>query len=441
MPRKSAPPKAEIRDIALADLKPAPYNPRRIDPAAMAALTKSFERFGCVEPIVWNERSGFVVGGHQRLKVLRGMKLKTVPVMVVDLDETDEKALNVALNSPHLSGEFTVDLQALLDELRSSEEQLFHDLRLDALLAEQPPPIGADPDCIPSTPKVAITKRGDVYELGQHRLLCGDATSSADIEALMAGELADVLWTDPPYNVQYVGKTPDALTIKNDAMNSDVFRAFLLAAFTSARAALKPGASAYIAHGETEGINFRSAFVEAGFYLASCLIWRKNTMVLGHSDYHYRHEPILYGWRSDGPHTWFGDRRQTTINELTEPIVQRVGDSLRIAMGDEIVVVRGSNLSVERFDGSVFCEDKPVRSAEHPTTKPIALIERMLRNSAAPGYVVLDLFGGSGSTLIACEGLHLMARLVELDALYCDVIVQRWEDFTGKKATIHRAQT
>jgi DNA modification methylase len=286
---------------------------------------------------------------------------------------------------------------------------------------------------VPPLPAAAITQRGDLWRLGDHRVLCADSTDPAELQVVLEGQLADCVWTDPPYNVAYEGT---AGSIQNDAMSDADFAVFLEQAFAAIAASMHEGAPIYVAHSDTGGFAFRKAFVEAGFKLSSCLIWRKNALVLSRGDYHWRHEPILYGWKAGAAHRWYGGRDKTTIAECRELAFQQVGeDEWQIVLGETTLLVRGRELTVQPVRGTVFDEAKPVANVDHPTMKPVGLIARMLANSARRGDRVLDPFGGSGSTLIACESLGLKAHLVELDERYVDVMVARWEALTGKKAT------
>jgi site-specific DNA-methyltransferase (adenine-specific) len=253
-----------------------------------------------------------------------------------------------------------------------------------------------DEDAVPEVPEEPVTRLGDVWLLGKHRVMCGDSTSIEALETLCSGQLIDMWLTDPPYNVAYEGKTKDALTIKNDSMGDSEFRQFLRDCYVAADAVMKPGAVFYIWHADSEGYNFRGAANDAGWKVRQCLVWKKQTMVMGRQDYHWKHEPCLYGWKDGAGHLWASDRKQTTILEF----------------------------------------DRPSRSGEHPTMKPVALFEYQMLNNTKGGDVVLDSFGGSGTTLIAAEKNGRVARLMELDPKYCDVIVKRWQDFTGKKATL-----
>lgn len=251
-----------------------------------------------------------------------------------------------------------------------------------------------DEDEVPEVGLEPITKPGDVWLLGEHRLLCGDSTSVDDLEKLCGGQRVDMWLTDPPYNVAYEGGTKEKLTIKNDSMGDEQFRQFLRDAYTAADTVMKPGAVFYIWHADLEGYNFRGAAKDAGWKVRQCLIWKKQTMVMGRQDYYWKHEPCLYGWKDGAGHLWAADRKQTTILEF----------------------------------------DKPSRNGEHPTMKPVALFEYQMLNNTKGGDLVLDSFGGSGTTLIAAEKNGRVARLMELDPKYCDVIVKRWEEFTGKDA-------
>jgi DNA modification methylase len=294
---------------------------------------------------------------------------------------------------------------------------------------------GPDPDAAPEAPPTPVSVAGDTWLCGIHRVACGDSTVLEDVERATGGELVDAVWTDPPYNVNYESKL--AGKIKNDSMDDGAFRAFLQDAFVSAFAVTKPGAAIYVAHADTEGLNFRAAFKAAGFKLSGCLIWAKNSLVLGRSDYQWQHEPILYGWKEGARHRWYGGRKKTTLQQLEgQAFVANEDGSWTVHLGGEALVIRGDNLTAEAVESTIIRVEKPGRSAEHPTMKPTELIARQLRNSTRAGDVVLDLFGGSGSTLIACETLGRAARLVELDPKFVDVIVRRWQEFTGGKATL-----
>ena len=378
------------------DLLPAEYNPRKdLKPgdAEYEKLKRSITEFGYVEPVIWNKVTGRVVGGHQRLKVLMDMGITEVECVVVELSEEKEKALNIALNK--ISGEWDKDKLALLiTDLQGTDfdvsltgfepaeiDDLFKDSVKDGLKDD-------DFDVEAELKKPTITKSGDVWTLGRHRLICGDSTKAETFDLLMCGKKANLVVTDPPYNVNYEGS---AGKIKNDNMANDAFYEFLLAAFTNMESVMADDASIYVFHADTEGLNFRRAFADAGFYLSGTCIWKKQSLVLGRSPYQWQHEPILFGWKKKGKHLWYTGRKESTIWEF----------------------------------------DKPKKNADHPTMKPIALIAYPILNSSMSNTLVLDAFGGSGSTLIACEQTDRTCYTVELDEKFCDVIVKRYIEQVG----------
>ena len=383
------------------DLLPAEYNPRKdLKPgdAEYEKLKRSITEFGYVEPVIWNKTTGRVVGGHQRLKVLMDMGITEVECVVVELSEEKEKALNIALNK--ISGEWDKDKLALLiTDLQGTDfdvsltgfepaeiDDLFKDSVKDGLKDD-------DFDVEAELKKPTITKSGDVWTLGRHRLVCGDSTKAETFDLLMCGKKANLVVTDPPYNVNYEG---NAGKIKNDNMANDAFYEFLLAAFTNMESVMADDASIYVFHADTEGLNFRRAFADAGFYLSGTCIWKKQSLVLGRSPYQWQHEPILFGWKKKGKHLWYTGRKESTIWEF----------------------------------------DKPKKNADHPTMKPIALIAYPILNSSMSNTLVLDAFGGSGSTLIACEQTDRTCYTVELDEKFCDVIVKRYIEQVGTDANV-----
>lgn len=277
-------------------------------------------------------------------------------------------------------------------------------------------------------------------EIHSHRLLCGDATKLADVERLMDGKLAAMVFTDPPYNVAYEGGTADKLTIQNDNMPAEQFNLFLRDAFKSMFAATEPGGAIYVCHADSEGSNFRGSLQDAGWLLKQCLVWAKNQFVLGRQDYQWQHEPILYGWKPGAPHCFYGGRKQGTVIEEAAPISVREdgeGVLLTFMAGIQTVTIRVPSYEVlcSGDDGlsTVWRFEKPLRNGEHPTMKPIGLCARAIQNSSRPGEIVADFFGGSGSTLMAAEQTDRVCYAMEVDPMYCDVIVRRWEEFTGQK--------
>lgn len=379
-----------------ADLLPADYNPRKdLKPgdAEYEKLKRSIEQFGYVEPVIWNQTTGRVVGGHQRLKVLMDMGMTEVDCVVVAMDEEKEKALNIALNK--ISGDWDKDKLALLiADLQGADFDVsltgFEPAEIDALFKDtlKDGVKDDDFDVGAELAQPTMAKPGDVWTLGRHRLICGDSTKAETYDLLMGGTKANLVITDPPYNVNYEGS---AGKIKNDNMADEAFYNFLLDAYTQMHSAMADDASIYVFHADTEGLNFRRAFADAGFYLSGCCIWKKQSLVLGRSPYQWQHEPCLYGWKKNGKHQWYTGRKETTIWEF----------------------------------------DKPKKNGDHPTMKPIPLLAYPIMNSSMSNSVVLDPFGGSGSTLIACEQTDRICYTVELDEKFCDVIVKRYIEQVG----------
>lgn len=386
----------QIEKLKTELLIPADYNPRKDlkpgDPE-YEKLKRSIEQFGYVEPVIWNKTTSHVVGGHQRLKVLLDMGITEVECVVIEMNEEKEKALNIALNK--ISGDWDKDkLMLLIADLQGADFDVsltgFEPAELDALFKDSlKDGIHEDDfDVDAELQKPALTKQGDVWMLGQHRLVCGDSTKADTFTLLMDGKLANLVITDPPYNVNYEGS---AGKIKNDNMGNEAFYGFLLDAFKNTEVAMAKDASIYVFHADTEGLNFRKAFAESGFYLSGTCIWKKQSLVLGRSPYQWQHEPVLFGWKKSGKHNWYADRKQTTIWEF----------------------------------------EKPKKNADHPTMKPVALVAYPILNSSLSNCIVLDPFGGSGSTLIACEQTDRICYTIELDEKYCDVIVKRYIEQVG----------
>lgn len=394
-----------IQKIKIDKLIPATYNPRKnLKPsdAEYVKIKNSIEKFGFVSPLVIN-KDMTVIGGHQRLKVLKEMGIVEVECIIVDLDKTNEKALNIALNK--IQGDWDEEkLEALLQELKLEDFDTnltgFDFDEVDEILKDVNGSKEDDFDVDSAYEEIEepITKPGDVWILGKHRLMCGDSAQKEDVMRLMNNQDADMLLTDPPYNVDYVGKTSEALKIKNDNMSDNQFYEFLKKVFENMYSVTKEGASIYVFHADTEGLNFRKAFKDVGYKLAECLIWKKDCFVMGRQDYQWQHEPILYGWKEGAAHHFINDRTQSTILEF----------------------------------------DRPRQSSLHPTMKPIDLVARLLKNSSKENDKILDLFGGSGSTIIAAEQLNRNCYTMELDPKYCDVIVKRWESLTNKEAILER---
>ena len=390
--------------VPIDSLKPYGRNPRQGD---VGAIIASLERHGQYRPIVVNTRTSEVLAGNHTLQAARALGWTEIAATFVDVDEdTAARIVLIDNRSNDLAAYDDHALVELLQSLPDLDGTGFDGDALDELLADlagSDARTSGDTDPIdpPAEPR---TKPGDLYVLGDHRLLCGDSREVDAAASVLEGGMADAMWTDPPYGVSYVGKTKDALTIQNDG--ADGLDSLLQEAFATALTVLSPGAAVYCAHPPGErSVTFANRFSEA-FQLRQGLVWAKNTMVLGHSDYHYSHEPILYGYvngyqgrRGRGGEGWYGDNSQTSVLQF----------------------------------------DKPSRSEEHPTSKPVELVEACLTNSTKPGDLVYEPFCGSGSTLIACENLGRACRALELDPGYCDVIVDRWERHTGKKAALDAA--
>lgn len=393
----------EIVKMKLSELNPAEYNPRKAlkpgDPA-YEKLKASILSFGNVEPIVWNRSTGSVIGGHQRLRVLLDLGVEESEVSVVELSEVDEKRLNIALNK--ITGEWDDEkLTSLLAELTAGGADVyptgFDEQELSSMFADLTKATAHDDgfDLTTALEKASFVKRGDVWTVGRHRLMCGDATSAEDVATLMGEKKANLILTDPPYGVSF--KSSDGLTIQNDSIKGDDFYNFLLQSLTNMVAHLEPGGAAYVFHADTEGLNFRRAFIDAGLHLAGVCIWVKNSLVLGRSDYQWQHEPVLYGFLQNGKHRWYSDRKQTTI----------------------------------------WNYDKPKRNENHPTSKPLDLLGYPIQNSSQENAIVLDTFGGSGSTLMACEQLGRICYTMELDEKYASVILRRYAEGAGDASGIH----
>ena len=382
------------------DLQAYEYNPRNND-NAVDVVAESIKEFGFKVPIII-DREGTIIAGHTRLRAAKQLEIREVPCIVAD-DLTPEqiKAFRLADNKTAEFAEWDFDLlEKELAELTAFDvdmsafgfdESLFENFDINNAL-DIDDEFDAEKEA--AEIKEPITREGDVWQLGKHRLICGDSTNGDTIKNLMDGKEADLLLTDPPYNVAYEGATQEKLTIKNDNMSDTAFYEFLKDAFTSADNVMREGAGFYIWHADSEGLNFRKACNFAGWKIRQCLIWAKNAIVLGRQDYQWKHEPCLYGWKEGAAHYFIEDRTQSTILEY----------------------------------------DKPLRNGEHPTMKPLSMISRLVYNSSRKGDIVLDMFGGSGTTLIACEELDRICYMSELDPIYCDVIIKRWEEFTGEKA-------
>ncbi|MDD4754365.1 MAG: site-specific DNA-methyltransferase, partial [Desulfitobacteriaceae bacterium] len=360
---------------------------------------KSMETFGYVEPIIWNKRSGQIVGGHQRLKILQHQGETEIECVVVDLDETQEKALNITLNK--VTGEW--DLPKLADLISELDNGIF-DITLTGFDAAEIEHLFSqvhdkdvkedDFDVDEALKEPVISKPGDLWLLGRHRLLCGDSTKAETYEKLMDGKKANLVITDPPYGVSYDGSQG---TIKNDDLKGEAFYEFLFAAFTNMEKIMANDASIYIFHADTKGLYFRRAFEDAGFHLSGVCQWVKQSLVLGRAPYQFRHEPVLFGFKKKGRHKWYAGRSETTVWEF----------------------------------------DKPSRSELHSTMKPVPLIAYPIKNSSAVNAIVVDPFSGSFSTGIACEQLDRICYAIELEERFVDVGVKRFIEYVGSNDDVY----
>lgn len=383
----------QIVEKCIQDIIPYENNPRNNENASIK-VAESISQFGFRVPIIL-DKNNMIIAGHTRYKAAINLGYEKVPCVIADdLLPEQVKAFRLADNK-------TAEYATWNDELLLNELQELLEMNIDMSA------FGFDVDKmalnidevqdddfeieVPQTPKAAY---GDVYQLGRHRLMCGDSSIAEDVHILMGANPADLLLTDPPYNISYEGKTHDKLTLCNDSLPDIEFKDFLVKVFKNANEIMKNGAVFYIWYADTNGLAFHSACKSVGWKIRQCLIWKKNTFTLGRQDYQWMHEPCLYGWKDGAAHFWNSDRTQTTMLEF----------------------------------------DKPSKSEEHPTMKPVDMTDYLIRNSSRAGELVLDLFGGSGTTIIACERNGRNCYMMELDPRYVDVIISRWENFTGNKA-------
>ena len=383
----------EMQLVPISKLVPYVNNARTHSPEQIKKLRSSLREFGFINPVII-DRDYSVIAGHGRILAAKEEGIRDVPCVFADhLTEAQKKAYIIADNRMAMDAGWDeellrVEIEALqgmdFDPLLTG----FDEKELAALFDDGAEAKDDDFDVDEELEKPVFSKTGDVWTLGRHRLVCGDSTKAETYETLMQGKKANLVVTDPPYNVNYEGS---AGKIKNDNMAAEKFYQFLLDAFTNMEKVMAEDASIYVFHADTEGLNFRRAFTDAGFYLSGCCIWKKPSLVLGRSPYQWQHEPVLYGWKKNGKHQWYSDRKQTTIWEF----------------------------------------EKPRKNADHPTMKPIPLLAYPITNSSMSNTLILDPFGGSGSTLIACEQTDRSCCTIELDEKYCDVIVKRYVELKG----------
>lgn len=367
-------------------IRPYDKNAKKHPKKQVEQVAASIKEFGFNQPIVV-DKEGVIIVGHGRYEAAKALKLATVPVLEVDLTPEQANAYRLADNKLN---ESEWDMTLVIEELKGLSEPMLELTGFDKDLILE---ADEQDDEVPELPEEPVSKLGDLYQLGEHRVLCGDSTSLEDVERLMDGKKADMVFTDPPYNVDYEGKTKDKLKIDNDKLSTSDFDLFLNDTFVNLHNLLAEGSPIYVTCPLEDG-SFHKAFLNSGLKLQSILVWVKNTMVMGRKDYHYKHEPILYGWKEGSAHFWKGGRDKVSVIEC----------------------------------------NKPARSSSHPTTKPIELITELMGNSIRDEGIVADLFLGSGSTLIAAQKTGRICYGMELDPKYVDVIVKRWEDYTGEKA-------
>ena len=381
-----------------------PYvnNARTHSPGQLMKLRSSLREFGFINPVIV-DRDFNVIAGHGRIAAAKEEGITEVPCVFADfLTEAQKKAYILADNRMALDADW--DEELLRIEIESLQGADF-DVSLTGFGEDEIADLFAgdgekdvkddDFDLSAALEKAAFVERGDIWTAGRHRLMCGDAASAEDVAALMDGKKANLIVTDPPYNVAF--RSGSGLSIQNDSMKGDEFYTFLYNSFTQMAAHLEKGGAAYVFHADTEGLNFRKAFVDAGFHLAGVCIWVKNSLVLGRSDYQWQHEPVLYGFLKNGKHPWYSDRKQTTI----------------------------------------WNYDKPKRNKNHPTSKPLDLLGYPISNSSQENAIVIDTFGGSGSTMMACEQTNRICHMMELDEKYASVILRRYAEDTGDSENVY----
>ena len=387
--------------VEINKLVPYVNNARTHSPEQINKLRSSLREFGFINPVIIDKDYG-IIAGHGRVIAAREEGIDKAPCVFVDhLTEAQKKAYIIADNRMALDAGWDeellrVEIEALQAEAFDVSLTGFDEKEITDLFKDTQAEVKDDDyDLTAALEKAAFVKKGDVWVVGRHRLVCGDATNAEDVDKLCNSKRVNLILTDPPYGVSF--KSSSGLTIQNDSMKNEEFYSFLLAAFKNMVSHLEPGGSAYVFHADTEGLNFRRAFIDAGLHLAGCCIWVKNSLVLGRSDYQWQHEPVLYGFLKNGKHQWYSDRKQTTIWNF----------------------------------------DKPKRNENHPTSKPLDLLSHPLKNSTQENAIVLDTFGGSGSTLMACEQTNRICYTMELDEKYASVILRRYVADTGDGANVY----
>ncbi|MGB3210471.1 MAG: site-specific DNA-methyltransferase, partial [Desulforhopalus sp.] len=438
----------QIEYRKVSSLTPYKNNARTHSDKQVQQLAAAITEFGWTNPLLIDGEN-IVIAGNGRLRAAIQLGMESVPVIeLFGMSDAQKRAYVLADNKLAEQAGWDKELLRIeLAALRDFDFDLeligFDENEINHLLPTVISDGKTDPDDIPDPLENPVSQEGDIWLLGQHRLMCGDSTKGDDLFRLMAGKKADMIFTDPPYNVDYRGGTKEGLKIRNDNMSSEKFYTFLLDAFTAAAQVVSPGCPIYVCHSDNEGINFRKSLIDSGWLVKTCLVWVKNNLVLGRMDYHMRHEPILYGWKSGAAHKWCGGRnKNTVIEDLPGVSVATEDNNFLITMSDGInfcvLKVPAYEVVASGADDvtSVWKVDKPVKNEDHPTTKPVEIPRRAIVNSTLTDNSVLDPFIGSGSTMIACEQTGRLCNGMELDPVYCDVNIHRWQNFTGKHAVL-----
>ena len=412
----------QIIEKSIESIIPYDKNPRFND-EAVKYVAESIQQFGFKVPIII-DKDNVIIAGHTRLKAAKELGYETVPcVLADDLTPEQVKAFRLADNKVAEYSEWDMDLlQSELMEIESIDMESLGFEEMEDLDTAEAVDDGYDPE----PPEEPISKPGEIYQLGNHRLMVGDSTKASDVEKLMDGNLADLVVTDPPYNVAI--ENSQGMKIENDDMDDSAFLKFLIFAFENLEKNLKPGGAFYVWYASREHINFEKALNECGLSVREQLIWNKNTFILGRQDYHWKHEPCLYGWKEGASHYFINDRTQSTVIDFETLEFEK--------MKKDALIKLLKFIFSEETKKTVIEENKPTVNDLHPTMKPIPLIGKQIRNSSKPGEKILDLFGGSGTTLIACEQMNRKCFMMEYDPKYADVIIDRWEQYTGKKAVL-----
>lgn len=417
----------EIEYVSTESLVPYAKNAKKHPRSQVEQIANSIQRFGMCDPVgVWTDENGdiVIVEGHGRVLALELLDEKQVPIIRLDhLSDDERRAYALAHNQLTMSSDWDDDL--LFDEMDDLDFD-WNDFGFDIEGAKLDAETSNDVEEVPIPDDVETrAKSGDIWVLGEHRLVCGDSTDPLTVAALMGDEFASIVITDPPYNVAYEGATKKKLTIKNDSMNKDDFFEFLSSAFSTMADAMAPGAYFYVFHSDSWRVTFQTALERNDLLVRQNLIWVKNTLVLGRQDYQWRHEPILTGWKGGGAHYFTDSRAETTVIE------DEAHDFDSMSPEDMRALLK--SMYAGDAPTTALFYNKPARNAEHPTMKPIDLVARLMCNSSRVNDIVLDPFGGSGSTLIAAEQCGRKCRMIELDPVYCDVILSRWESISGDK--------